>query len=283
MGETDMTDNQNEQKNLPEDGKHISENTREYVEEYSFASFAKEIFLVIAVPMVLMFLVVLVSIFSISDPLFIDHLFIISEYFQVVVYILVFVLATAACALLFAYMVMLGIDKSYAHNIPLYAVYTFRFLLIASVLFTAMMLPTSGPSRVSAETSNIVSNLRSLHSASLMFYEDKGELIRELPRGVNILEYLTQYTSHPDSPVWNNYIFIISSDYWWVGLDLRRSNTRSDVRHRLVSRAESLGLFGTSGAEPPLSADRVYQYQVNDAFVWLLVRTPAVDEANGGN
>jgi len=255
MEEIEMTDYQEKQ----------NENVSAPVEEYSFASFAKENFFIIAV------LMVLIGIFFTPDPLFI-----ISDYFQIIGYALAYVLGIAACSLFFVSIGMVCINKFCARrlseNIPRRASYTFRFLMIAvALLFFAAIM--SGGSHNSAEASNIVSNLRTLQSASLMFYEDSREFIHEIPRNVNILEYLTRYTFNPEAPVWSNYMFIIRDDYWWVGFNLRRARTRSHIRTRLLNR-RGIGLFGTSLPEPPPSTYDGYLFNERDDFIWLIVRVP---------
>jgi len=167
------------------------------------------------------------------------------------------------------------------------ATYIFSCFIFALVAFIVFLVYDAwqNPSGSGVEASNIVSNLRSLQSASLMLREDKGELVYELPRGVNIAEYLTRYTAVPEAPVWRDYKFIIAdNDYWWVGgLYVGRSRRGSTIRSRLEGRAESVGLFGTSQPEPPSSNDRAYQYQASDPFVWMLIRIPATGDANREN
>ena len=148
--------------------------------------------------------------------------------------------------------------------------FTRIYVLTSLVVFVAMGMLISASGRggsPSAEASIIVSNLRSLQSASLMFRADKRDFIHEMPRGVNNIEYLTQHTANPDWSGWDNYIFIIGGDHWWIGLDLEQASV--NVRRRLVARASSMGLFGTSQPEPPISNDEAYFYRESDKFVWL--------------
>jgi len=146
----------------------------------------------------------------------------------------------------------------------------FRCFCYSYSVFTS----PQGSGVASAAASNIVSNLRSLHSASLLLRADKEELIYEIPRGVNVLELLTQYTANPDGLVWSAYLFIVIDDRWWAGLDLNRSYVGGivNVRSRLVGRASTVGLFGTFGAEPPPSNDEAYLYTTSDNFVWLYLK-----------
>jgi len=154
---------------------------------------------------------------------------------------------------------------------------SFNGIYICSFLgiFVFMLSLLSAPSVCSRSIpSNMVSNLRTLQSASIMLRADKGELIRELPRGVNVLELLTQYTANPKSSAWDDYFFIITDNHWWAGLDLNQAHggRSANVRSRLVSRASTVGLFGTFGAEPPPSNDEAYLYTTSDNFVWLYLK-----------
>jgi len=153
-----------------------------------------------------------------------------------------------------------------------WASYIFRCFILALIASMVFLIydGRQNPPGSTAEASNIISNLRSLQSASLALYSDKGEAISELPRGVNIIEYLTRYMPNSESPVWNNYIFIIRDSYWWAGFDLVQSHTRRNIRNMLFSR-RNIGLFGTSQPEPPPSNDDDYLY-ARDDFVWLIVR-----------
>jgi len=264
-----MTENQNEQKNLQHENLQ-KENKK--AEPYT-RDFWLEFF--IAVIIVGFFMVIFMSGGRV-------------DIFIITVAPIVLVAMISIGSVIFAYIAKfcLGIffARELAGGTTRWAAYIFRCSIFAIIAFTVFTIYDNwlNPPGHGVEASNIVSNLRSLQSASLMLYEDKGELIHELPRGVNIAEYLTRYMRNPDSSVWSKYMFIIADNgYWWVGgLYVGTSRRGRAIRNRLAGRAHNVGLFGTSQPEPPLSADRAYQYQTNDAFVWMLIRVPAVDETN---
>jgi len=162
----------------------------------------------------------------------------------------------------------------------IFVVATIMALFFAFVLLNT---PSGQPSRL---PTNIVTNLFALRSASLMFREYNRDFIHEIPQGVNVVEHLTQYTANPNWSGWNEYIFIISGEHWWVGRDMERTReSRSRyIRMRLVHRAESLGFFGTSQPEPPPSIDEAYLYEESHSFIWMLVPEPRPEnEAQGAD
>ena len=159
-------------------------------------------------------------------------------------------------------------------NIPRWGKVCKSCFYIAAVITTIMFLVicmqlTTDPSdRLISDS--IIGDLRSMKAASIMFYEDNRDIITEIPKGVNVCEYLIRYMDNPsrfnDSP----YIFIISGDLWWGGCNLEQEGTPLNVRLKL---AKSASVFGSSQPEPPPSADyQAYQYKESDAYVWLLAR-----------
>jgi len=162
-------------------------------------------------------------------------------------------------------------------------------IVIIGILAGAMLL-ASGAATASAEASNIVSNLRSLQSASLMFFADNmdavvdpaavaGDFVNGLDPldaadGGEGVQSLTAYTANPEAPVWNNYRFVvepsahpIGEQAWWVGTDV----VRADVGRRLAGRAGSVGLF--SAPLPPASI-AAPDFTDGDTEVYMLVRNP---------
>ena len=150
---------------------------------------------------------------------------------------------------------------------------TFLCVFILFAIFLVVMILTPSPPGPHY-ASNIISGLRSMQAAAMLFYEDNRNALSEISRDTNIVEYLEQ---HMDNPPWLSndgpFIFIISGEHWWVGRNM--SQTREDrhrsVRRRLVARASAVGLLGTLEFAPPISADEAYHYDMDD-FVWMFVR-----------
>ena len=146
------------------------------------------------------------------------------------------------------------------------------FLMLAFVIFLYFVsLQPIGPD---VRHSNIISDLRSIKGAALMFHTDSRDFIPEIPEGSNACEYLMRYMDNPDK--FNNkslYIFIINGDYWWAGYNMEQIRNKPEfVKGKLAEKASIVGLFGSSQLEPPLSADQVYQYKKSDAYVWMVVQ-----------
>jgi hypothetical protein len=105
----------------------------------------------------------------------------------------------------------------------------------------------------SAKASNIVSNLRSLKAAALMFYADNVEDTEtELDALINLdgsaTELLGQYTDNPEA--YAEYIFkaalLNGEKKWIVGCDV--SNESPRVKERLKGRGGAIGLIDENGS-----------------------------------
>ena len=103
-------------------------------------------------------------------------------------------------------------------------------------------LSTDGMPPESVESYSIVSYLRSMRSAALAFHEESRDILPEILKGVNIVEYLKPYIEDNYADKWSNngpYIFLISGDHWWVGYNIgnekyiRNSETKG-VKKKLV-------------------------------------------------
>ena len=166
-------------------------------------------------------------------------------------------------------------------------------IVIIGILAGAMLL-ASGAATASAEASNIVSNLRSLQSASLMFFADNMDALMaatytaaDFPRSqdpVNSargasggLWHLLRYTNNPEAGVWTSYAFHIvgsgplADRAWWVSAQV----TRTDVANRLRGRADSVGLYGQAHEASAISGAAFYPGNAavpHDVF--MLVRNP---------
>ena len=159
-------------------------------------------------------------------------------------------------------------------------------IVIIGILAGAMLL-ASGAATASAEASNIVNNLRSLNSASLLFYADNMDelldpaapspLVR-LGRAPNDIQNLLDYTNNPAAPVWDNYEFIFAdgigdahaAQVWWASANV----ARGDVATRLEGRSGSVGLYSQAYDSDDL-VGLAPDYVAPGAQVFMLLRNPA--------
>ena len=148
-------------------------------------------------------------------------------------------------------------------------------IVIIGILAAAMLL-SSGSATASAEASNIVNNLRSLKSASVMFYADSMDAVAgangELPSGTTI-DVLKDYTDNPDKfKDGSGYEFKNSGKTWYVGVNLgtlKLSSTTADVVTKLQGKATSLALFGTTGGVPTTSTPGI---ATGSTMIWMRAR-----------
>lgn len=126
-------------------------------------------------------------------------------------------------------------------------------IVIIGILAAAMLL-SSGSATASAEASNIVNNLRSLKSASVMFYADSMDYVAQNNGGIGTatIDNLKDYTDNPDKfKSGEGYLFAASGNKWYVGVDLaqlKMSSKVADVVNKLEGKAKSLVLYGTAAA-----------------------------------
>ena len=167
-------------------------------------------------------------------------------------------------------------------------------IVIIGVLAAAMLL-ASGAATASAEASNIVSNLRSLKSASLMFFSDNMDALMATPAPANIsigitgvpresIAHLARYTDNPTSPIWGAYTFHmvqpaggpgvpLTEFTWWISTAVGRA----DVGTRLQGRAESVGLFNDATANVPVTGNYVAPASGQSNRVFMLLRAPGIN------
>lgn len=153
-------------------------------------------------------------------------------------------------------------------------------IVIIGILAAAMLL-SSGSATASAEASNIVNNLRSLKSASVMFYADSMDAVAAasggLPAGVDIAN-LKDYTDNPKNfESGKGYLFAATGNKWYVGVILdgtgavKMSSTASDVLKKLEGKVQSLALFGTAGSTAP-AAGATPGIGSGSKVVWMAAR-----------
>ena len=119
-------------------------------------------------------------------------------------------------------------------------------------------------SSYSAEADDVVSDLRMMKTASLMFFIDNMDEAQNLPRNVNLMERLRQYMDNPDDFDSGLHFLKIVDDEWWVGYDLEKAGKNDDVRERLSEMAETIGLYGDTN----LSAANY----ANQGMIWMIAR-----------
>jgi hypothetical protein len=114
------------------------------------------------------------------------------------------------------------------------------------------------------EAANIISNLRSLQAASLMFYADSMDVTNTLPTNVNLIKHLKPYIDTPEKYDSGYYILAILDGEWWGGIDLAIVGGKRRIKEQLKTTARSVGLFGG----PSLNAGGY----VDQDIVWKRVR-----------
>jgi len=143
-------------------------------------------------------------------------------------------------------------------------------IIIIGILAAAMLL-SSGSATASAEASNIVNNLRSLKSASLLYYADKLDAMRgDNAADVPLIDDIKKYMDNPNAPGLDGYTIVFVGDgnwgdkTWYIGAPV----SRADVKTRLQGRAESIGLYNAATAADPAKGD----YSTGDVC-YILIRS----------
>ena len=149
-------------------------------------------------------------------------------------------------------------------------------MVIIGILAGSMML-TMGGGKGKAEATRIVSDLRNLKAAAIMYYSDNGEW----PGGGNantgeamdwVRLSLDKYLDrdYPDDDSINYYVVKEGSTVF-VGYG---AITDDAVKESLKAMAADAGLYGTSSFSTPASTDITtsdYYGDNNDGYVWMLV------------
>lgn len=152
-------------------------------------------------------------------------------------------------------------------------------IVIIGILAAAMLL-SSGSATASAEASNIVNNLRSLKSASVMFYADSMDHVSANSGGLGgaNIDNLKDYTDNPDKfKSGEGYLFAATGNKWYVGVILdgadaiKMSSKPVDVLNKLEGKVKSLALFGTTGNTAPV-AGATPGIPAGSKVVWMAAR-----------
>ena len=126
-------------------------------------------------------------------------------------------------------------------------------IVIIGILAAAMLL-SSGSATAAAEASNIVSDLRSMKAAALMYYADNMDDVTKLTN-LNV-SGLQKYMDNPNKFTnTNGYIFTDGgTTNWWVGFNLTTAKKTGAVGEKLANRSAGVGIYKTMDA----SSNNVY-------------------------
>ena len=139
-------------------------------------------------------------------------------------------------------------------------------IVIIGILAAAMLL-SSGSATASAEASNIVSDLRSMKAAALMFFadsmDDTGLTAAITADGVTLLQ---PYMDNPSKFGNNAYDFVVYSTSgateWWVSYSLTIGNKTVAVGEKLANRASSVGIYNTTLVTSPFVKGNGVAYMI---------------------
>lgn len=129
-------------------------------------------------------------------------------------------------------------------------------IIIIGILAGAMLL-VAGSGTDKAEATKIVSDLRSLKAAALMYYADNP--YATVTSGDDGIDLLKKYI---DRELDENSLLKADTNHWWVG----RTNISEGAVKKLVDMKET-GIYGTEN-EYPSSAD----VTENSKYIWMIAR-----------
>ena len=151
-------------------------------------------------------------------------------------------------------------------------------IVIIGILAAAMLLSSSSAT-ASAEATNIVSELRNLKAASMMFFADSMDVVNTggAQTAINTTgsakTLLGKYMDNPEK-LSDLYMFAATTSAgstmkWFVGYNL--GNVTSEVKEKLAGKAKSTGLLpGASSTGTPSSLSNYFV--ASDASVWMVAR-----------
>ncbi|MDR2176267.1 MAG: prepilin-type N-terminal cleavage/methylation domain-containing protein [Synergistaceae bacterium] len=123
-------------------------------------------------------------------------------------------------------------------------------IVIIGILAGGMML-ASGAATATATATTIVSDLKALQGAMVMYYAD------HMDQGVGTLASQKIYPYMGDSQKIKNdsgtYTFTIDANGWWVTYEGGRL-TDAKVQEKVEAKAKDVGLYAAAGASPALYA-----------------------------
>lgn len=145
-------------------------------------------------------------------------------------------------------------------------------IVIIGILAAAMLL-SSGSATASAEASNIVSDLRNMKAAVLMFYADSmdavnasGFSVATVLNSAGVKTHLGKYVDNPEKYGNGKYLVAETGNKWYVGYNL--AGAVAEVKSKLKGKAKTTGLLGTT-ASNLTSVPSEYSDQ---GYVWMAAR-----------
>jgi len=145
-------------------------------------------------------------------------------------------------------------------------------IIIIGILAGAMLL-VAGSGTDKAEATKIVSNLRSLKAAALMYYADNPNATVAAEAGTQI-DLLKKYMDRDlDGDANGKYVFLSgkvgSADVWFVGLTgVKPAGAKAKLDD---ATSKSTGLFGATGLSDPYVDDDYFD-AANDDDVYMRAR-----------
>jgi hypothetical protein len=164
---------------------------------------------------------------------------------------------------------------------------TWKGLRLLGIVFCFVVVSLLGTfaaysSQPSAEAANIISGLRNLKAAVMIYQADHPDTVSSLPENENHVALISIYMDNPDKVLTGNYLFRVVNGAGWVGFNLGRKpsvewfgykfggRTSKDTYEKLEGKAKSTGLLGSpTMSEPPASFDDGHLYKSSDEAVWM--------------
>ena len=144
-------------------------------------------------------------------------------------------------------------------------------IVIIGILAAGMLL-SSGSTTDSAEASNVISDLRNLKAACLLFYGDNVDQT-DLAGFVLTLEQVAPYMDNPVriTAPGSGYAAGNIGNNWFVGFHVGARN--DNIQRRMASRARAIGFFAGPAGGP---SDPLTHYTAgaggNAGYVWMIAR-----------
>lgn len=149
-------------------------------------------------------------------------------------------------------------------------------MVIIGILASTLML-TMGGGRGKAEATRIVSDLRNLKAAAIMYYADYDEW----PGDTGEADAMAWVTNSLDKYLDREYandasvnLYVVKSDNNAVFVGYGEI-TDAAIKNSLKGIAKDVALYGTGSVSAPSSADiatpNYYGEETDDSYVWMLV------------